>query len=222
MEQSSNVIDPAVTGVQRCLDEIRQMIVSAELLPGQKVHQGEVAKKLNLSRIPVREALSTLQAEGVLAYKANTGFTVVRFSGEDLAQVYLMRRLLEKEILTSIDLAQVDTDELISLNNELAACAESGDAIGQLHANHLFHFRLFEYSPLSIVRKEVERLWNMSSAYRSLYIYDPTSSRHVLEDHERILDAIRDGDAEALVRISDEHRSSTEDLVLKRLRPRLR
>ena len=57
------------TGVARCLAEIRRMIASGELLPGQKMHQAELAAQLDMSRIPVREALSTLQAEGVLVHK---------------------------------------------------------------------------------------------------------------------------------------------------------
>lgn len=211
------------TGVQRCLTEIRQMIISGELLPGQKVHQGEIASLLNVSRIPVREALSTLQAEGVLTYKANTGFTVARFSGEDLAEIYLMRRLLETELLRSIDLSAVDVDELATLNEKLAGLSSANEPDDFQATNHAFHFRIFEYSPLTLVRQEVNRLWYMSSFYRSLYIQEASSALRVQEDHEHILEAIRRGDHEELVRISDEHRSSTEELVTRRIgwsRPR--
>lgn len=221
MQQAPAETGATLTGVQRSLTEIRHMIVSAELLPGQKVHQGQIAQKLNLSRIPVREALSTLLAEGVLAYKANTGFTVVNFSGEDLAQVYLMRQLLEKEVLRSIDLSKVDIDELVQLNDDLAACSQEGDTMGQLNANDLFHFSIYNYSPLTMVRKEIERLWSLSSSYRSFYIYDPNSSKRVLHDHAVIIEAIRSQNVDELVRASDTHRRSTEDLVLKRLQQQL-
>lgn len=211
------------TGVQRCLEQIRQMIMTGELLPGQKVHQGEIAALLDVSRIPVREALSTLQAEGVLTYKANTGFTVARFSGEDLAEIYLMRRLLETEVLRSIDLSTVDVDEMEKLEKQLTVVSSAVELDAYQQINHDFHFRLFEYSPLSVVREEIRRLWYMSSFYRSLYMHEADSRLKVHEDHQRIIAAIRAGDVEEVIRSSDEHRASTETLVIQRIgwsRPR--
>ena len=60
-------------GRKRCLAQIRDMILTGQLLPGQKVHQGQLAHDLNTSPIPIREALATLQAEGVVVHKTNTG-----------------------------------------------------------------------------------------------------------------------------------------------------
>ncbi len=211
------------TGVQRCLAEIRQMIISGALLPGQKVHQGEIAAQLNVSRIPVREALSTLQAEGVLDYKPNTGFTVARFSGEDLAEIYLMRRLLETELMHTVDLTKVDVDELQRLNDHLETLSSVDDPDEWQSTNLDFHFLIFDQSPLKLVREEIRRLWYMSSFYRSLYIQEVDSRLRVHDDHEQMIAAVRENDIERLVAISDEHRGSTEKLVTQRLgwsRPR--
>ena len=214
---------PTATGVQRCLTQIRQMIISRELLPGQKVHQGEIAAQLNVSRIPVREALSTLQAEGVLDYKPNTGFTVARFSGEDLAEIYLMRRLLETELVRTIDLTTVDIDELQRLDDHLRTLSSSSDPDEWQQTNLDFHFLIFDQSPLKLVREEIRRLWYMSSFYRSLYIQEVESQLRVHDDHKRIIEAVKAHDNEALIKASDDHRGSTEHLVTQRLgwsRPR--
>ncbi len=205
------------SGVQRCLREIRQMIISGQLLPGQKVHQGELAAQLNVSRIPVREALSTLHAEGVLVHKPNTGFTVARFSGEDLSEIYLMRRLLETELLRTVDLSTVDVDHLVGVNEHLHQTSSENDPDSFQQDNVEFHFGLFDYSPLELVRKEVRRLWYMSSFYRSLYMHEADSRLRVHADHDRILDAIRSNDVKELIRASDDHRASTEALVIQRL-----
>jgi DNA-binding GntR family transcriptional regulator len=205
------------TGAQRCLQQIRQMIVSGELLPGQKVHQAELAERLDVSRIPVREALSTLQAEGVLEHKSNTGYTVTRFSSEDLAELYLMRRLLETELLASIDLGSVDVAELERIQEHVDNAEPSEQGPEFLEVNYRFHFRLFEYSPLRRVLQEVERLWYLSDFYRALYVHEKSSRQRVSDDHERILQAVRNQDSAELIRASDEHRSSTEVLVASRL-----
>lgn len=214
---------PQATGVERCLKAIRQMIIDGELLPGQKVHQAELAAQLNLSRIPVREALSTLQAEGVLVHKPNTGFTVSRFSADDLSEIYLMRRLLETEMIRSIDLAEVDVDELEHLDHCVEELSPAVGTDSFQAANQDFHFRLFEYSPLQLVRQEVARLWYMSSFYRSLYLDQESSTLQVAEAHKRIIQAVRDQDVDELIAASDDHRRSTETLVVRRLgraRPR--
>lgn len=214
---------PTATGVQRCLTEIRQMIISGTLLPGQKVHQGEIAAQLDVSRIPVREALSTLQAEGVLDYRPNTGFTVARFSGEDLAEIYLMRRLLETEVVRTVDLSVVDVDELQRLNEHLRTLSAATEPDEWQSVNFDFHFLIFDPSPLKLVREEIRRLWYMSSFYRSLYIQQADTQLRVCEDHGRIIEAVRAQDNEALIKVSDEHRGSTEHLLTQRLgwsRPR--
>lgn len=211
------------TSVSRCLGALRQLILSGALLPGEKLHQSDLAEQLNVSRIPLREALSTLAAEGVLDYKANTGYRVARFSSDDLSEIYLMRRLLETEILSTVDLAHVDVGELQQLNEDLRQTDPAKEQDRYQKVNLHFHFRLFEYSPLGLVREEVSRLWYMSSFYRSLYLHEVRASLHVIADHERIIRAVEAGDVQELVRASDDHRRGTENLVVRRLgRSRLR
>lgn len=204
------------TSVESTLHHIRQMIIDGELLPGEKVHQSDLAVKLNMSRIPVREALSSLHAEGILVYKPNVGFTVARFKGSDLVEIYLMRRLLETALIRSINLSLVNTEELSNLNQQLAVVS-ADDPHGEFQErNQRFHFRFFEYSDLALVRKEVERLWYMSTFYRSLYIQERGSPSQIIADHERIIQAIQDQDVEAVIQASDDHRGTTEVTALRR------
>ena len=205
----------AGSGVGRCLKQIRQMILNGDLLPGQKVHQGELATILQTSRIPVREALSTLQAEGLLDHRPNTGFSVVRFSRQDLYEIYLMRRLLETELLRSIDLSHVDAAELVRLDDRLSTISVQDEPEQYHQANTEFHFALFDHSPLQLVRREVAQLWYKSAFYRSLY-FDDSSAAQAHDDHRAIIDAVRAGDIEELIRVSDEHRTVTENLMSRR------
>ena len=205
------------SGVERCLDLIREMVLSGELLPGQKVHQGELAEQLNVSRIPVREALATLQAEGILVHKPNTGFTVARFSSEDLSEIYLMRRLLETEVIRSVDLSLVDVDAMSALSEQLRAMSDAESREEYQQVNLAFHFALFDCSPLELLRQEIARLWYMSSFYRSLHLYETETFAHLQDDHERIIEAVRSGNVEQLIELCDRHRSGTERLVVQRL-----
>ena len=62
--------------VLRVADEVRRMIVSGELLPGHPVRQEHMAGRLGVSRLPVREALRQLAADGLVSHVHNVGYTV--------------------------------------------------------------------------------------------------------------------------------------------------
>jgi DNA-binding GntR family transcriptional regulator len=210
-----------LTGVDRCAAEIRSMVLSGELLPGEHLKQGDLAKRLNVSRIPIREALAKLHTEGILAHKPNTGFTVARFSSEDLAEIYLMRRLLETELLRTCDAAKIDLEGLRSLHEQMSVIKSGDDAELYQRLNREFHFALFDTSPLELVREEVSRLWYMSGFYRTLYLLEPETFSRLQKDHEKIIRAVKAKNNARLIELMDQHRSGTEQIVVQRLgRPR--
>jgi DNA-binding GntR family transcriptional regulator len=205
------------SGVERSLAAIRSMVLSGQLLPGPKVLQKELADSLGVSRIPVREALAQLHAEGILDHRSNTGFTVGRFDSEDLAEIYLMRRLLETELIKSADLAQVDVALMKRIHKSMAKVDPVREAERYQELNQQFHFAIFEASPLKRVRQEVSRLWYMSGFYRAflLYLDERAASLHL--EHKEMLEAVQAKDAKRLVKVSDEHRNWTEKTVVRRL-----
>jgi DNA-binding GntR family transcriptional regulator len=209
--------EPAGSGVDKCLAQIRLMVLSGELLPGEKVQQSALAEALGVSRIPVREALSRLHSEGVLDHKPNTGYTVAKFNSEDLSEIYLMRRLLETEIIKSADLAQADVRALQHLHKRMIAAMMAGDRDEFSRRNQEFHFVIFAASPLQVVLQELERLWYMSGFYRSMYLYEPETTAQLIEDHQALIDAVKARDVHRLIEESDQHRARTERIVVQRL-----
>lgn len=193
------------------------MVLSGELLPGQKVLQKELAEHLGVSRIPVREALAQLHAEGILDHRPNTGFTVGRFTAEDLAEIYLMRRLLETELIRVTDLRQVDVVKMRALHDRLTSVSPVTEPEEFQRLNQEFHFTLFEASTLTRVCQEVRRLWYMSGFYRSFYLHTADRWVSLQAEHLAIVQAIEQGQHERLIEHSNEHREWTERLVAPRL-----
>jgi DNA-binding GntR family transcriptional regulator len=193
------------------------MVLGGELLPGQKVQQVALAEALGVSRIPVREAMSRLHSEGILDYKPNTGYTVARFNSEDLAEIYLMRRLLETELVKSVDLAEVDVAAMRRLQTDMTAAArkEMHDEFQRLNLE--FHFAIFDPSPLVLVRQELQRLWYMSDFYRSMYLFESEITQRLVAEHRAILDAVKAKDRKRLLKELDAHRAGTEHIVVRRL-----
>ena len=215
----SAVPDDGLSSTDRCVAAIRTMVLTGTLLPGEKLNQLDIATQLEVSRVPVREALSRLQSEGFVVYKANTGWTVARFNSDELAQLYLMRRLLETEILRTVDLRSVDLDRMRDLLSQMGRISPVDSPEQYQEVNMQFHFTVFDTSPLRLLRQEAQRLWYMSAFYRSLYIHAPETSKRLGTEHERMISAIKARSVERLIQISDKHRAGTQAMIEQRLGP---
>src|SRR4029077_12049792 len=142
--------------------QIRGLIIDRVLLPGEKILQVELAERIGVSRSPLREALRTLESEGVVAYEINRGCDVARLDDADLGQIYRMRELLEDELLRTVQ--RPDTavlNELKDLNDKMMISIDERNVTEVLRYNRDFHFGIFDLSPLGQIRKEVSRLWQM-------------------------------------------------------------
>src|SRR5262249_58597129 len=83
--------------------ELRRAIMRGDLLAGEQIRQIDWARRLGVSQVPIREALKTLAAEGILTHGHNRGYFVARFGSSEVAEIYLMRRVLERELLQTIE-----------------------------------------------------------------------------------------------------------------------
>lgn len=197
--------------VAHVVEQIRYMLRRRELLPGQALRQEALAEQLGVSRVPVREALKALQAEGVVRHQPNAGYTVTRLSAEELRQAYLMRAALEATVLR--ELPRPDADllaELTALNEHIAEAGEQRDVLRTVELNHEFHFVLFRSSGLHLIVDELERIWKMTEAYRSVYVYDESARKRIVREHRQLISALRRGDADRAVQIMDAHRAATQ------------
>jgi DNA-binding GntR family transcriptional regulator len=201
------------------LREIRQAIMTRRLKPGQRIRQWDLADRLNVSSVPVREALKTLEAEGQVTYEPYRGYKVVELSVEQLEEIYLARGLLEREV-TRRAVRKID-DELIGRLEEslsrMDELAEAGDVLGYTEANREFHFLLFERAGLPRICHMIDLLWQNSEAYRGL-IFGPKWSRLAHEDHEAILEACKARDADRVIAAQERHKAKAMETITEYLR----
>src|ERR1700730_8961941 len=166
--------------------QIRGLIIDRVLLPGEKIRQVELAERIGVSRSPLREALRTLESEGVVAYEINRGYVVARVGDDDLAQIYRMRELLEDELLRTVQ--RPDTavlNELKDLNDKMMISIDERNVTEVLRYNRDFHFGIFDLSPLGQIRKEVSRLWQMSDIYSATWWRRQPEAKKGIKNEER-------------------------------------
>jgi DNA-binding GntR family transcriptional regulator len=218
-----SVPPPALPGTtaEHALERLRRAVVAGELQPGQRVIQEEVAERLGVSIAPVREALRVLEQEGQVTYKPRRGYFVTELRVEDLAEIYELRQLLEERAARRA-LPALDEDALERVRIAAADCvraAEAGDVAAELEANRRFHLALLDAPDQPHTMRVIRLLWDSTEAYRALYYNSPEERREAVRAHERILEAVGRGDADALVAELDAHRSRALEVLVAILRP---
>jgi DNA-binding GntR family transcriptional regulator len=203
---------------------LREAILAGDLSPGEQIRQAEWADRLGVSRVPIREALKALAAEGLLSHDHNRGYFVVRFGPREVVQIYLMRRLLETELLRTLEWP--DAERLADLEHLGHAAADHmrrGDFDQWNAFEHRFHQTLYALSRLDLVQAEVERLWLLSNVYRMVgFGYRaPDQKSFAIGYYQRMLDALAARDRDALVRHLRQLRERTERSYSEQLRRRL-
>lgn len=197
--------------------DIRSLILQQVLLPGVQVRQEDLASQIGMSRGPIREALQILAAEGVLSYERNRGYFVTRFSADEMRQLYLIRDLLESEVLSALPaLTADDAAQLKRINEQIRS--GTGDVDQVIVLNHQFHDLIFSRSSQNILKAELEHVGRMTIAYQSLSLNALADWDLVADDHDLIIDALEACDSAEVVRMSRVHRERT----LARLTPMLR
>ncbi len=195
------------------LSALRQAIVSRELRPGQPVRQDLLAEKLDVSRVPLREALKILEGEGQVVYRAHRGYFVAELSLDDLLEVYRIRALLEDEA-ARMAVDRITTDDLeriVEAQHEVERAGAAGDVPAMTAANRRFHFTLLDACGMPRLLRFVRQLWDSTDAYRAVYYGDTGNRNRVDREHQAIVEALRARDADRLVRLLDEHRAHAVD-----------
>jgi GntR family transcriptional regulator of vanillate catabolism len=202
---------------RRAVIELREKIISSELPGGMRLFEVPLAEKLEISRTPVREALSRLAEEGLLDRLPNGGFMVRRFGFADVVDSIELRGVMEgtaarlaAERGASVDgLARI-RELLEKLDKCFGDREEDVDFDGYSDLNQAFHEELARLAESEIVRREVERASALPFASPSAFLPNRMeiaafrrSLRSAQEQHHALFDAIvaREGArAEALAR----------------------
>lgn len=190
--------------------QISRGIVSGELAAGQRLSPAAIAAEFEVSHIPVREALSALQAIGQVEHRPRVGFFVTELSLEDVEDTYHWRAVLEREahakavpLLSEDDIARM---EIANLEGIRAAKAENETSF--IQHNREFHFIPFTKVGSDILLRFLEQLWDRTARYYSM-IRGDVSKDALLTHHDDLLEAFKARDVDRVNSAMDKHRQVT-------------
>lgn len=197
------------------LHELRQLILRGEYAPGGRIVQEAIAERLGLSVIPVREALKTLQGEGLVTFRPRRGFFVTEFSSEELLEICAIRSALEG-IAVREAIGRLDGGAFAAMKeaiSQMRAADERGDVVAFIRADRRLHFSLFEPAGMPQLMRLLTLMWDQSDHYRAAFLGEADRRRANHDEHEAIVSAAREGDTERLIGLLDAHRLSAISAV---------
>ena len=200
------------TAQQAVAEELRRDITSGKLAPGSWIVQESLAEQFGMSRIPIREALKTLEAEEYITYVPHSGYRVAKLGLDELLEVFRLRDILEEELIR--DAMPAVTEEIVDQMREQMAemdrAAAENDLVSVGLANRKFHFLTFERSGLARTKRIVTQLWNTADAYRPMYAH-LMDLNQINGEHVLLVEAMAAHDVEKTVTLNHEHRGHAID-----------
>lgn len=190
----------------RIAAEIRSKILAGEYAPGARIRQEDVAAMFGSSRVPAREAIRILEADGLVRVVANAGAWVVRLTLAECDEIYQMREALEP-LLLRYSAPHLDQQRLDHLA-DLAAQMEAGVDVEEfLRLDRAFHLGSYEPARTAQLDELIRRLWNTTQPYRRAYTQAVSADdrRIIHDEHHLIVTDLRSGDVEDAERVLAGH-----------------
>jgi DNA-binding GntR family transcriptional regulator len=180
----------------RVADYLRTAILAGEIRPGEWIRQEEVAERLGSSRLPVREALRILEAEGLTEHERHRGARVPILSMHEVDVVYRMREQLEQlaiaESIPHLSAADVRSLEAVQERIEALPRGDDGAVADFLQLDREFHLHSYTGCRIEQLTSSVTRLWNSTAHYRRTFVTLSGPGRRwvINAEHRLLLDAV--------------------------------
>ncbi len=194
-------------------ERIREAILNRVLLPGHRIDQNKLAEDLNVSIVPVREALKSLEAEGLVSIIPRRGAFVTEVSQEHLDDLYFAREVIEGEAVFHAvpHLKAEDFAVLHDLICQMEAATQAQDIKKFMLLNRDFHMRIYLALNNQHLIQTIESLWERSELYRYRYMFVIHNADEVHSQHHALVEACAAGDAARAKMIAMEHIRHTQD-----------
>lgn len=206
MGQDDSMMLQRDTLPMQVLNKLMDWIMDGKLKMGEKLNTEELARQLGVSRMPIREALKSLEKMGLAESIPYVGVKLVSLEQEDVLQIYLMRQLLEPlaagEACKKITEEQIH--ELEEIHKEYVPIVEADeiDAKKLYLQNRKFHFAIYSISEMDRVCAMIESLWDTLSFFKLIYgrdvIKNTNGAKNMIAEHQGYIDALKGRDAERL------------------------
>ena len=172
-------------------EELKEAILSGKLAPGERLSEEKLASSLKVSRIPLREALRRLEAEGYITFLSNKEITVSKPTVEDVQDYYSIASVLEG-LAARLAVERADPDELFhlrELHQLLKEAYQAKDLEKYFEANSSFHRYIAEMARNERLYRLINQMRQEIQKNRIFSLHLPQRLDYSMREHDQILDA---------------------------------
>lgn len=191
---------------------LREAIIKGQLQPGERLVQDELAKTLNVSRMPIREAIKQLAAEGYVTVEPHKGAVVKQFTIHELEEIYFLRAKFEPlaaaESLKTMSLQLVN--QLRDLNEKMK---KTDDTDEYIQLNIQFHHLLIKDCPWGKLNNIIENLWTGFPQQTPHLL--PNQIATSISEHDLMVEALANNNIELTCQLLEQHITRAKYDVLK-------
>jgi DNA-binding GntR family transcriptional regulator len=194
---------------------LRERILSNDIGPGTRLVMRDVANQYRASDIPVREALRMLERDGLVETAPYRGARVTTLTAKEVEETYFIRSHLES-IATGLAAERITDAELTQLDvvmAEMRAAVEAQDGPAFSDLNQEFHRMIVARCGNDMLRELTMDIWQRHSGFQRVFRMVPERLAISQREHEGIMAALRDHDADRASRLALLHKLSVRDSV---------
>jgi DNA-binding GntR family transcriptional regulator len=186
------------------LDQVRTAILAGRLSAGETLRQEDLAERLGVSRMPVREAIRRLHAEGLVDVLPSRRVRVAPLDRAEIEDIYDMRAALEP-LAVRLAVPRLTRAQLRDAAHALEAADDEEDADTFGVRNAAFHLALMTPCERPRLLAEIASLLDLSDRYQRAALRDEEHNARVREEHAALLEAARAGDAPTAAVLTERH-----------------
>jgi DNA-binding GntR family transcriptional regulator len=198
---------PRSTLTDAATQAIRERILGGVLVAGEPLRQEALAAELGVSRIPLREALQRLEAEGLVALVPHRGAVVSELPTDDALELFELRALIESDLLRrAVPLARpADYAAAIVAADHFADALGRGDIARLGQANLQFHLALYQPAGRRQTIDVYQRLHQQCDRLMRLQLTLTNGGAQAIREHAAIAAAVERGDADTAAQLTHAH-----------------
>jgi DNA-binding GntR family transcriptional regulator len=207
----------------RVYNQIKNLILCNEIMPGQKLHHQQLSERLGVSRTPVREALTRLVQEGYVSFLPNRGFTCKEIRMQEAEELYELREALEAFAVEKAiaNLTAAALARLRAKMNSYGRDVQNRFTRERLMFDQEVHLAIAELAGNETLMSTLNHVFErIVLKRRTDGLYDPARGLAAHQEHLQVLDAIERRDADKAVAVLRSHIQAGKKNVMTDLQQR--
>jgi DNA-binding GntR family transcriptional regulator len=210
------------SAVHEVVQVLEEEIVLGILHPRERLVEDELMDRFTVKRHVARNALAELDAQGLVQRKRNSGAQVRALTGKEVVELYALREILETSCVKLIQfpVRPAELQKIVALQRTHNAAVKKGDPRAVFRANLAFHAALHALCGNDALIEAITEYARRTYPVRLSTLVAQESLERAREEHMEIIDALRDGDRDMLVKLTARHLRPSRDAylaILKRL-----